>query len=300
MSLVFDAERLEKALRDFYFATGAPVDLLKPDFNSVCVPLYGGRKFCDAIRDTREGRQRCEADNERIARACAKTGEACVEICHAGVVHLTVPVISGKEVVAYLAIGRFKTKKHFPLDENPIADLPLPPTEMAEAYEDLPECEGERLDSVISLAKMLASYLVTEKIIKTVNNDNLERVEKYIDGHLSENLSIEQISKATNISKSVLYRNFSAHLGVTVSDYISLKRVEASLGLLMKTDMSIEEIAHSVGFSSAAYYASIFKKCKGMTPLQFRKEKYLIVSKRWQEKAELLNSDKNAQKRKDL
>ena len=99
----------------------------------------------------------------------------------------------------------------------------------------------------------------------------------YIDENLSDELTVDSISKATNISKSVLYRNFDYHLGMTVSEYINLKRVEEAVGLLIKTDLSIDEIARKVGFSSATYFVSVFKRLKGSTPLQFRKQKFLKV-----------------------
>ena len=277
MSLLFDAVRLEAALRDFYFATGAPVDLLKNDVTSVNVPLYGGKAFCDKIRFTREGRERCERDNRYLAEVCNKTHDVCVQVCHAGLVHAMVPVMLEDEIVAYLAIGRFKIKKEFPKD-NPISDLPLDYSQMKDAYGDLRENEEKWLDSVMGMAKMLASYLVTDKIIKVVKNDNLERVRTYIEENLAGELTVEEISKATNISKSVLYRNFSYHHGMTVSEYINLKRVEEAVGLLIKTDLSIDEIARKVGFSSAAYFVSVFKRLKGSTPLQFRKQKFLTVS----------------------
>lgn len=278
MSLLFDAARLEAALRDFYFATNAPVDLLKTDLTSTNVNLYGRKKFCDEIRFTRKGRERCARDNRLLAEACSKTHEAQVEICHAGLVHAMVPVTLDGEIVAYLAIGRFRLSEKFPA-ENPISDLPLDFEMMKSAYSDLHENESTWLDAVISTAKMLASYLVSEKIIKVVKNDNLERAREYIESNLSGNLSIESISKATNISRSVLYRNFSYHHGMTVSEYINLKRVNEAVGLLIKTDLSIDEIAQTVGFASATYFVSVFKRLKGLTPLQFRKQKFLTVEK---------------------
>lgn len=276
MSLLFDAVRLEAALRDFYFATGAPIDLLKADVTSANVNLFSRKKFCDEIRFTREGRKRCEHDNRYLAENCNKTHDACVQICHAGLVHAMVPVMLEDEIVAYLAIGRFKIKSEFP-EDNPISDLPLDYSEMKDAYNDLCENDEKWVESVMSMAKMFATYLVTDKIIKVVKNDNLERVRSYIEENLSGELTVEGISKATNISKSVLYRNFSHHHGMTVSEYINLKRTEEAVGLLIRTDLSIDEIARKVGFASATYFVSVFKRLKGSTPLQFRKQKFLTV-----------------------
>lgn len=276
MSLLFDAVRLERALRDFYFATGAPIDFLKPDGTSANVKLYSLKMFCDKIRFTREGRARCESDNRFLIEECNRTYDAAVQTCHAGLIHAMVPVMAEDEIVGYLAIGRFRVESEF-LPDNPISDLPLDYNLMKKAYFDLRENDQKWLESMLYMAKMFASYLVSDKIIKVVKNDNLERVRAYIESNLSGDLSIEKISAATNISRSVLYRNFSYHHGMTVSEYINLRRVEASVGLLIKTDLSIDEIAHKVGFASATYFVSVFKRLKGMTPLRFRKQKFLRV-----------------------
>ena len=276
MSLLFDAVRLEGALRDFYFATGAPIDFLKPDGSSANVKLYSLKAFCDKIRFTREGRARCESDNKFLIEECKRTHDTVVQVCHAGLIHAMVPVIAEDEIVGYLAIGRFRVEREF-LEDNPISDLPLDYNKMKNAYFDLRENDQKWLESMLSMAKVFASYLVRDKIIKVVTNDNLERVRAYIESNLSEDLSIDKISAETNISRSVLYRNFSYHHGTTVSEYINLRRVQEAEGLLMKTDLSIDEIAHKVGFASSTYFVSVFKRLKGRTPLQFRKQYYLKV-----------------------
>lgn len=276
MSLLFDAVRLERALRDFYFATGAPIDFLKPDETSVNVKLYGLKEFCDKIRFTREGRARCAKDNGFLVEECNRTHDTVVQVCHAGLIHAMVPVMADDEIVGYLAIGRFRVEREF-LPSNPISDLPLDYIKMRNAYFDLRENDQKWLESMLCMAKIFASYLVSDKIIKVVKNDNLERVRAYIESNLSEDLSIDKISAETNISRSVLYRNFSYHHGMTVSEYINLRRSEEAVGLLMKTDLSVDEIARKVGFASATYFVSVFKRLKGMTPLQFRKKNYLKV-----------------------
>ena len=79
------------------------------------------------------------------------------------------------------------------------------------------------------------------------------------------------ICRSTNLSKTVLYDAFHQKFRCTVSSYINAKRVERSMELLDKTDLSIEEISQRTGFSSASYYSKIFKKQTGKSPLQYRK-----------------------------
>ena len=87
----------------------------------------------------------------------------------------------------------------------------------------------------------------------------------------AKEISVISISKSINVSKSVLYKNFHTHFNCTVSEYINTKRIEKSLELIAKTDMSIEEISQNVGFSTASYFSKIFKKQMGTSPLKYKK-----------------------------
>ena len=93
----------------------------------------------------------------------------------------------------------------------------------------------------------------------------------FIHENLETDLSIQSISRATNISKSVLYKAFHSRYSCTVGAYINEARVERSLEYLLKTNLPMEEIAQKVGFSSGSYYSKTFKKQMGISPLQYRK-----------------------------
>jgi len=93
-----------------------------------------------------------------------------------------------------------------------------------------------------------------------------------IHEHLDSNLSIQEISRHTHLSKSVLYKIFHEHLGCTINDYITSQRLKKACSLLQKADMSLEEIAASTGFSNADYFGRVFKKKKGCTPSKYRKQ----------------------------
>ena len=53
--------------------------------------------------------------------------------------------------------------------------------------------------------------------------------------------------------------------------FLNACRVDASLPLLRDTALSMEDISHRVGFSSASRYSKVFKQHKGVSPLQYRK-----------------------------
>ena len=142
---------------------------------------------------------------------------------------------------------------------------------MKHYYNKISVFDTEKIQSVSNIAIMLTKHLLLEKMLTPDFDEGIERAVSYIEENLAEDLSIRNISRGVNISKSVLYKKFHTVFDCTVSEYINTQRVEKSLDLLTKADFSIEEISQKVGFSSTSYYSKVFKKIKGITPLKYKK-----------------------------
>ena len=86
----------------------------------------------------------------------------------------------------------------------------------------------------------------------------------------NENFSVNDICKELGISRVQLYRKVKAVLGYNVHDYILDVRMQKAKYLLLNEDLSISEISYKVGFSSQAYFATVFKSKFGCTPSEFK------------------------------
>ncbi|MEP6513891.1 MAG: substrate-binding domain-containing protein, partial [Parafilimonas sp.] len=106
-----------------------------------------------------------------------------------------------------------------------------------------------------------------KKIDKKFINDFAAIVESNIS---NEDFSIDNICKTIGISRIQLYRKVKALLGCNVNDYILTVRLQKAKYFLNKPDLSIAEIADNVGFSSAAYFSTVFKSKFNVTPSEFR------------------------------
>lgn len=93
----------------------------------------------------------------------------------------------------------------------------------------------------------------------------------YIQIHLHEQISLEQLSKHADISKSHLCRIFKAETGTLLSEYIQKKRIDSAIHMLTHTGMTISAISECLHFSTQSYFISIFKKHCGVTPGVYRK-----------------------------
>ncbi len=96
--------------------------------------------------------------------------------------------------------------------------------------------------------------------------------EKYIDAHYMErDLSLERTAREIHISPSYFSLLFRNETGVTFSDYLIRKRIEKAKELLRNTDLKAYEIAEKVGYDTAAYYSTAFKKATGYSPTEYKK-----------------------------
>lgn len=94
---------------------------------------------------------------------------------------------------------------------------------------------------------------------------------RYIDTNYSKNITLDTLAEITHINKYYLAHSFANCLGQSPISYLTDRRLQASMELLINTNYSIAQVASSTGFSSQSYFSQIFKKEIGMTPQQYRK-----------------------------
>ncbi len=136
-------------------------------------------------------------------------------------------------------------------------------------------------ESIISLLKnrtILREHFISELPSESRSNTSNKLDRKFIseftsiiESNLSnEDLSVDDIYKGLGISKIQLYRKTKALLGFNVNDYILSVRLQKAKYLLINEDLSISEIAYKVGFSSQAYFSTVFKSKFSVTPSEFK------------------------------
>lgn len=93
-----------------------------------------------------------------------------------------------------------------------------------------------------------------------------------IESHYDTDLTAQELSRMVYVTPQYLSRLFKRFLGYSVYEYLTSCRINRARELLLThSDLSVQQIAHQVGFSDASHFTAMFKKTTGMTPLEFRK-----------------------------
>jgi AraC family transcriptional regulator len=100
--------------------------------------------------------------------------------------------------------------------------------------------------------------------------DNLQIAIAYIQDHLSENLSLQQLAAIAKISPYYFARCFKQSTGVTVNQYVTERRMKKARELLQETELAVAEVAKLVGINSQSHFNQVFRQHTGSTPKVYR------------------------------
>lgn len=95
------------------------------------------------------------------------------------------------------------------------------------------------------------------------------RCRRFIEEHFDRSLDLEIIAQAVCTNKSNLCRVFRNDTGMTIGEYVTKIRIDASKRLLL-TSLSVSAVANLVGFEDPYYFSRVFRRQTGASPSEFR------------------------------
>lgn len=103
------------------------------------------------------------------------------------------------------------------------------------------------------------------------NVSKLKIVLSYIRNNYDTNITLQDMAQTAEMSPKYFCYFFREMTTKTPVEYLNLYRIEKASSKLMKTDMSVTDIAFSCGFNDLSYFIKTFKAIKGITPAKYRK-----------------------------
>ncbi len=104
-----------------------------------------------------------------------------------------------------------------------------------------------------------------EEIIRSVHN--------YLVEHLSERITIEELSHEFLMNTTTLKQAFKKVYGETIAMHMKRHRLEEAASLLLRTQNDIAAIAQAVGYESQSRFTTAFKEAYGVLPTEYRRSR---------------------------
>lgn len=115
-------------------------------------------------------------------------------------------------------------------------------------------------------AQATSAYRIPPETRMTGFPEPLKAAVDHIRRHFAEKLTLPLLADTAGLSQQHLNRLFHKHLSRSAMEYVNHVRISHAEELLRSSNLTMEEIAYKLGFSSPAYFCRVFKKVKGLPP----------------------------------
>ncbi len=126
-----------------------------------------------------------------------------------------------------------------------------------------------RLGQLMEVDRAVPAVAVVSEADKTFLENVLDLIEKHIgDSEYGQ----EQLAQDLLLSRSTLYRKIKAMTDLSPLDFIRNVKMRKACDMLSRHELSISEIAYSLGFSNPKYFTKCFKEEMGLTPSEYQRQ----------------------------
>lgn len=112
---------------------------------------------------------------------------------------------------------------------------------------------------------------------KQHDDDMVKQAQAYIESHLEEKISIEEISSQLNVGRRNFDRRFIKATGNTPIEYTQRVKIESAKKALENTRKTINEVMYEVGYADVKAFREVFRKITGMSPLEYKNKYNKVV-----------------------
>ena len=93
----------------------------------------------------------------------------------------------------------------------------------------------------------------------------------YVDEHIADDLRVGALARLVAMSAFHFAHAFREATGTPPHRYVVERRIERAKSLLRDTGLTLDEIAHRIGYSCQSHFSVAFRKTVGVSPSAFRR-----------------------------
>jgi AraC-like DNA-binding protein len=273
LRLFFDDE-VKELIDSFARCFKVKINLRSSRMREFIVGLQNpGSRFCRLIQTELNLRPRCEMQDEQMCLRCGGREEMLVYFCYAGLSEAVMPVLLGGITMGYAMIGQFRTRENISPEILALwKERGFYPETLQEAFLEQPYFEKTGLDSMLRLFSMLIKYITNEKHLSVSRTGLTGDIIRWMDAHLTEEISIDKIAAAMQRSRSSISHTLKQRLNMSFKQLHTLKRIEFfERNAAVDPELSVQEGAFKAGFNDPLYFSRLYKKLRRRSPSQYIK-----------------------------
>ena len=124
-------------------------------------------------------------------------------------------------------------------------------------------------DTVVAL---LQRHMSTFTSIRRDSRFDLEAIDRYIEQHLSQKISVTQLAGSVFLGESQFHSLFKEQMGITPHQYVLGKRIDMAKQLIEQGHLTLGQVAEFTGFSGQSAFTHTFSRLQGMSPSLYKKQ----------------------------
>ena len=195
--------------------------------------------------------------------------------CYAGVGEFVFPVYAFGKQIGMISVGGYygaPEKRSAFASKYGFNEAELSKTAKAELKREIPPIEF--VATLILPLSAMMTLTVEKNGTPNLGSDPLYgKILSILHTRYTRKITVGEIANECHYSASFIHRYFKKKSGVTVNEYLKKLRMERAAYLLLNTEMKLEDVAASVGFSDTNYFISFFSSYYKKPPKQYKIDK---------------------------
>ncbi|MHA9739556.1 PocR ligand-binding domain-containing protein [Robinsoniella peoriensis] len=277
MELDLNMEKMKRFMQNFYITTGVRSAVYDSNYRKVIAYPEKNTGICQLMHENERSNLECHKSNMKAFELCNRAENTIVYKCHVGLNEVITPLKDKDVIIGYVIFGQISNEKDhrylLQLIEKACKKYNMLDIDLKSEIKNI---HIKTTQEILAIAKILEActyYIIYNDMIRLSKADFLSKMDRYIEGHISETITVNKLCSELGVSKTKLYEIVNDRVKKSIARYIKEKRIDRAKILLRETELSIFEIAQMVGIGDYNYFCAVFKKMTGMTAKKYRDRK---------------------------
>jgi AraC-like DNA-binding protein len=192
-----------------------------------------------------------------------------------------VPVLLGERIIGVLQTGPTASNgsmaDQFASGEKRVPIAATNRNSDGTSNGSVPVFSRSRHEAMVHLLRIFAeqlSFYASQIVIRLNEREpyQVRTARAFIFNHLTDKINLGDVARATHVSTFYFCKIFKKATGLTFVEYRNRLRVESAKKMLLNPNLTVSEVAYSVGFQSLTQFNRLFRRVVGKAPTRFRSQ----------------------------